>query len=187
MALSPYTRTCPYCGASPTPFQKIGEVLALDDADGRPLRWLTAFCPACARVALFELDPNTGIPMEMIPSPSGEWDVAHLPAGVEAIWREAVKVFNVGANASAVVQCGRALEQAATERNIQKGSLAQRINAMREQGLVTAEFGDAMDYARLIRNVGAHAGKEVSRESAEGAMRFTQQTLRLLFEVPGEL
>jgi hypothetical protein len=27
----------------------------------------------------------------------------------------------------------------------------------------------------------------VSEESARGAMRFTQQTLRLLFEVPGEL
>ncbi len=44
-----------------------------------------------------------------------------------------------------------------------------------------------MDYVRLIRNVGAHAGKEVSPESAAGTLRFTQQTLRPLFQVPGEL
>ena len=52
---------------------------------------------------------------------------------------------------------------------------------------MTAAFGDAMDYVRLIRNVGAHAGQPVSSQSAEGTMRFTQQALRLLFEVPGEL
>ena len=49
---------------------------------------------------------------------------------------------------------------------------------MLDEGLVTAGFGEATDY---------HAGARVSRESAEGTMRFTQQALRLLFEVPGEL
>jgi hypothetical protein len=38
-----------------------------------------------------------------------------------------------------------------------------------------------------MRNVGAHSGDPVSPESAEGVMHFTQQALRLLFEVPGEL
>ncbi|MFL5961020.1 MAG: DUF4145 domain-containing protein [Gaiellaceae bacterium] len=96
-------------------------------------------------------------------------------------------VFGVGAYPSAVVACGRTLEQAATERQVEGRTLQQRIEKMRQGGLVTSEFKDAMDYVRLIRNVGAHAGKEVSRESAEGTMRFTQQTLRLLFEVPAEL
>jgi hypothetical protein len=41
---------------------------------------------------------------------------------------------------------------------------------------------------RVIRNVGAHAAEqEVTPDTAEGTMRFTQQMLRLLFEVPGEL
>ena len=58
---------------------------------------------------------------------------------------------------------------------------------MLNQGLITTEFKGAMTYTRMIRNVGAHAGQSVSPESAEGAMRFTQQTLRLLFEVPAQL
>jgi hypothetical protein len=66
-------------------------------------------------------------------------------------------------------------------------TLQARINKMLEQDLITSSFGDAMDYVRLIRNVGAHAGQPVSSGSAEGTMRFTQQALRLLFEVPGEL
>ena len=123
----------------------------------------------------------------MLPEATGEWQVAHLPQALAGIWDEAINVFRVQANASAVVQCGRVLEQAATERNIEGRTLQARITKMAAEGHITAEFSAVMDYVRLIRNVGAHAGRDVSRESAEGTMRFTQQTLRLLFEVPGEL
>src|SRR5205823_1200318 len=81
----------------------------------------------------------------------------------------------------------RTLEAAADARNVTGSTLQKRIQRMQEDGLITAEFKVAMNYARLIRNIGAHAGKEVGHDSAEGTMRFTQQTLRLLFEVPGEL
>lgn len=123
----------------------------------------------------------------MRPERTGEWEVGHLPDSVAVIWSEAAKVYAVAAHASAVVACGRTLEQAAEERSVTGETLQQRIERMRADGFITAEFKEAMDYVRLIRNVGAHAGKEVSHESAEGTMRFTQQTLRLLFEVPGEL
>ena len=123
----------------------------------------------------------------MRPETVGEFEVAHLPDSVAPTWHEAMKVFGVGANASAVVMCGRTLEASADARGIEGRSLQTRIEAMREQGLITTEFAGAMDYVRLIRNVGAHSGKEVSRESADGTMRFTLQTLRLLFEVPKEL
>jgi len=147
-----------------------------------------AQCPACGGVAIFEVELSGSEPVKaMHPEAVGEWEVRHVPADVLAIWEEAVKVFRVNANASAVVACGRTLEAAAVHRKIEKGTLQQRIEKMLNDGLITAEFRDAMDYVRLIRNVGAHAGQEVSRESAEGTMRFTQQTLRLVFEVPGEL
>ncbi|MGH9320580.1 MAG: DUF4145 domain-containing protein [Vicinamibacteria bacterium] len=136
---------------------------------------------------VFEANPSTGSFTRMLPGSVGEWDVDHVPGAVSGIWEEAVRVFGVAANASAVVACGRTLEAAADERQIDGNTLQQRIERMRDEGLITAEFRDAMDYVRLIRNVGAHAGDPVSRESAEGTMRFTQQTLRLLFEVPAEL
>ncbi|MDQ3647010.1 MAG: DUF4145 domain-containing protein [Actinomycetota bacterium] len=113
--------------------------------------------------------------------------MSHLPPAIERDWQEAVQVHRVGAHASAVVACGRTLEAAADEHGIEGRTLQQRLNKMLEQGLITNRFHEAMDYARLIRNTGAHAGQPVSPESAEGTMRFTQQALRLLFEVPGEL
>jgi hypothetical protein len=118
------------------------------------------------------------------PESIGEWDVDHIPDDVLPIWNEAVTVYRAGANASAVVACGRVLEAAANKRDVTGRTLQNRIDKMLDDGLITTEFKSAMDYVRLIRNVGAHADKDVSRDSAEGTMRFTQQTLRLLFEVP---
>ena len=181
-----WVRTCPYCFASPAPFQGQA-VITSTGAEGQPRRWQPGSCPACGGVVVFEQDPSSGANVAMHPEAVGEWNIGHVPADVIASWDEAVKVFRVSANASAVVACGRTLEAAAQHRKIEGKTLQQRIGKMLQDGLITAEFKDAMDYVRLIRNVGAHAGSEVSRDSAEGTMRFTQQTLRLLFEVPGEL
>jgi len=54
----------------------------------------------------------------MEPRAIGQWDVEHLPAVIASIWEEAITVFRVGAHRSAVVACGRTLEQAAVERSI---------------------------------------------------------------------
>jgi Domain of unknown function (DUF4145) len=121
------------------------------------------------------------------PEASEQWRVEHLPPSVSPSWDEAVMVFQVGAFASAVVQCGRTLEAAFDARKVTGGNLSARVRNAQATGLITQEFTGAMDFARLIRNIGAHAGQEVQREPAEGAMRFTQQALRLLFEVPSEL
>lgn len=178
--------TCPYCSASPAPFRPTGRDFSTTGADGQSRQWRPAGCPACGGVIIAEL--RAGSIIDMQPTSSGDWEVAHLPEeDLAPVWEEAIKVFRVGAYASAVVACGRTLEAAADIRGITGKNLNTRINKMRTDGLITSEFKDAMDYVRLIRNIGAHAGKEVSRESAEGTMRFTQQTLRLLFEVPNEL
>jgi hypothetical protein len=135
---------------------------------------------------MVEMNPNLDL-VAVRPESIADWQVAHVPAPVAGPWAEAAKVYRVGAYASAVVACGRTLEAACEERGVKNGTLQKRIEKLQTDGLVTAEFKGAMDYVRLIRNVGAHADKEVSKESANGTMRFTQQTLRLLFEVPTEL
>jgi Domain of unknown function (DUF4145) len=178
--------TCPYCSASPAPFALGRSSHQLDRQGANVGGSLRRVRPVAVRLSSNKIR-SSRVNIAMHPRAIGEWDVSHLPAGVEVIWNEAVKAYRVGAYPSAVVACGRTLEQAALERNVEGRTLQQRIEKMRTDGLITTEFKDAMDYIRLIRNVGAHAGKEVSRESAEGTMRFTQQTLRLLFEVPTEL
>lgn len=180
-----WLRKCPYCEA-----QHVGYVPGnRQDTAGRSgevRNWITGHCPVCGGVAVFEMGQN-GHLVAMHPEKVSAWDVGYLPPTISSIWDEAAAVYGVGAYRSAVVICGRTLEQAAIDRNVKRSTLQKSIEQMLKEGLVTAEFKGAMDYVRLIRNVGAHAGREVSSESAEGTMRFTQQTLRLLFEVPGEL
>jgi hypothetical protein len=145
-------------------------------------------CPACGGAALFEIDPNdTQAVLQMVPERNGDWAVRHLPEEVQADWDEAVRVFDVAAHRMTVVACGRTLEAAADARGIQGHSLERRIRKMIDDGVVTGEFGEAMTYVRFIRNTGAHAGRDVPPDAAEGTMRFALQALRLLFEVPGEL
>jgi hypothetical protein len=125
--------------------------------------------------------------MAAYPDAIGRWDVGGLDGAVARDWAEAANVFRVQAWQSTVVACGRTLEAAADALGITGNSLFERIEQMLVDGLITAAFKEAMDYVRLIRNTGAHAGQSVSAESAEGTMRFTQQALRLLFEVPDQL
>lgn len=179
---------CPHCGAAPTAFVQAREPSRVPGRGGER-KWRLATCPACGGAAAFETTPNNAdhyirhVPQAAV----DEWSVSHLEEDVERDWGEAIRVYKVEAFEAAVVMCGRTLEAAAEKLGIEGRSLQARINKMLDQDLITSSFGDAMDYVRLIRNVGAHAGQPVSAASAEGTMRFTQQALRLLFEVPGEL
>lgn len=180
--------TCPHCGAAPTAYVQHRDPSNVPGRGGKR-RWRLAACPACGGAAAFETSPNTADDyIRHTPTVGAdEWAVGHLEADVERDWGEAIRVYKVQAFEAAVVMCGRTLEAAAEKLGIEGRTLQARINKMLEQDLITSSFSDAMDYVRLIRNVGAHAGQPVSEASAEGTMRFTQQALRLLFEVPGEL
>src|SRR5262245_23096298 len=167
-------RRCPYCSAYPAPFAWL-ETFTRTGLDGLPVFWGAASCPSCGGVITVRLGASEGPILEAFPESANQWDVGHLPESVSPSWEEAVKVFQVGAYASAVVQCRRTLEAAFDARKVTGGTLSARVRNAQETGLITTEFKGAMDYARLIRNVGAHASEGVAREPAEGAMRFTQQ------------
>jgi len=146
--------------------------------------WYVAACPGCGGGILLE---ERGDWVTAYPESTGGWSVGHLPDTVSASWDEAIAAHDAGLNAATVVMCGRTLESAFDARGVTGGSLQQRLTQAEETGLITKEFMGAVSYARLMRNVGAHAGDSVSQDSADGVMSFTQQALRLLFEVPGEL
>lgn len=181
--------TCPHCGASPAAFQPVREPVKVPGRAGGERRWRLTACPACGGAVAFEstsdsLDQYIQHTPEAVAS---EWQVDHLDDAVARDWGEAIRVYKVQANEAAVVMCGRTLEAAGDKLGIEGRSLQARINKMLDADLITTSFQEAMDYVRVIRNVGAHAGQPVSPATAEGTMRFTLQALRLLFEVPGEL
>jgi hypothetical protein len=178
---------CPYCSASPAAFGTIGNAIDTTDLDGGTRRWQVASCPSCGGVLRFEFIPDSETVVRVSPEADTSWEVGYLPDDVETHWKEAISAFRGRNYRSAVVACGRALEAASAKFGLDKGPLFKRIEEMLEDGLITVQFKPAMDYVRVIRNTGAHAGPEVAESEAEGALGFTQQTLRLLFEVPGAL
>ncbi len=182
-----WTVRCPHCGAYPAPFTPQASFQSTD-VQGQPRFWQGGTCPSCGGAVVAELEGSvSGSIKSFAPETIGDWDVAHLSDSVEKAWAEAISVYRVDAHRMAVVACGRTLEAAAEDLGITGGTLQKRIEKMQADGLITSGFKGAMDHVRLIRNVGAHAGKDVSKDSATGTMRFTQQALRLLFEVPAEL
>jgi uncharacterized protein DUF4145 len=180
---------CPHCGCNPAAFEALREPIKVESSDGGHRRWRLTACPACGRAVAFESTPDsTDRYIGHTPEAAApEWEVSHLPDDVARDWSEAVRVYEVGAHEAAVVMCGRTLEAGSDRLGISGRSLQARIKKMLDEDLITSSFGGAMNYVRVIRNVGAHAGQPVEPATAEGTMRFTLQALRLLFEVPGEL
>ncbi len=95
--------------------------------------WEPASCPACGGMIVAEIDGDDHI-ITAYPKETGEWDVDHLPADVRTPWEEAVKVYRVVANASAVVACGRTLEAAADARGVTGKTLGGRVTKMQNKG-----------------------------------------------------
>lgn len=187
------TQQCPHCRVNPVHLQQLrSEPLQASSKTGNARYWLPTACPACGGLVGLEFTKkdmsDTGLRSVTPVLAKGRYDVMHLPDSVAVHWKEACEVSELkSARRSAVVACGRALEASAQELGLPNATLYQSIENMLEQGLVTQQFRDVMDYIRLIRNTGAHASSDVSKDSADGTMLFTLQTLRLLFEVPGEL
>ena len=62
------------------------------------------------------------------------------------------------------------------------------IEKLVSEGLVTKQFGDALDHIRSVGNLGAHAtDQRVGDDDARRVLNFTTLLLRNLFEVPAEL
>lgn len=159
---------------------------------------MTLGCPRCGGVTSLEVtDNNTeDVILRVIPEPDQVADahIDHLPDDVEAYYQDAVRVLEAGVPDAAAVQLRRTLEAAAAHfedvngKPIDDGSLVERIERLIEAGLLTTQFGEVLHHVRQLGNIGAHASDErLDDERVSRAFTFTTQTLRNLFEIPGQL
>jgi len=95
-------------------------------------------------------------------------------------------VLAAGVPDAAAVQLRRTLEAAAAHFGVRQRNLVASIEKLIADGLVTKQFGQALDHIRVVGNLGAHAtDQRVDEVAAQRAMSFTTLLLRNLFEVPG--
>lgn len=161
--------------------------------------WAAVACPRCGGCSLLELDviqdanglsPRTRVTTYSVIPEDGAQSakIAHLPPDIEEHYVAALRVLDAGVPDAAAVQLRRTLEGAASKVGVTGGTLVQQIGKLVEAGAVTKEFGRAVHHVRKIGNLGAHfTDDRLNEAEVRRAMRFTEQLLRNLFEVPGEL
>ena len=133
-------------------------------------------------------DEVTQIHMILPPAESSGTSIRHLPQDVADFFDQAWIVLQAGVPDAAAVQLRKTLEAAAAHKGISSNRLVEAIREMVAQGMVTRDFGDALDHIRKVGNSGAHYNSErLTADEVETSYRFTTQLLRNLFEVPGEL
>lgn len=79
-----------------------------------------------------------------------------LPASIAGCFEEAEICYRVKAATAAAIMARRTLELLAAEQGLQKGNLAQRLQAMRDQQVIDARLYEWADELRLAGNQAAH-------------------------------
>lgn len=186
-------RTCGYCGLKRAQFHEVitdRQYKAM--SPNRTICQSVLQCPDCGRLTIVETNTVGVSPPREITSYPTDADVGHtvrhLPEDVEQYFSDARRVLDAGVPDAAAVQLRRTLEAAAAHFKVRERNLVSSIEKLVSEGLVTKQFGDALDHIRSVGNLGAHAtDQRVGDDDARRVLNFTTLLLRNLFEVPAEL
>lgn len=179
-----YGRICPHCknqvGLRPQ--------ANLDSANrnGSRIYLHVCTCPVCGKGVILEadsLDELRVVYPDVLPN---SWDVSDVPETILESYLESVTAYTSGAFGLTAVGCRRTVEAVARDKDISGKYAKTMIQEMVKKGLLTPQFAEAIDHVRLQGNTGAHTGP-ISQDEAERTLRFTQELLRILYEIPAEL
>lgn len=107
-----------------------------------------------------------------------------LPEDVRDAFDEAEECFGIKAWKAAAVMYRRAVEMAVTDiDDTLRGSLEQKIEAIRRNNAIPGGLVELMHMARFIGNDGAHKEKPTEEEITRGR-DFTRLLLTYLYELP---
>jgi hypothetical protein len=187
---------CDHCGN--ITFQTI-LVFEVSTTRGVPVTYSLAKCTICDGVALREhpgdwneyLKPSllplpTGIDFQQLWPPSASF-TSDVPARIRTIYDEA-RLVKKQSPSSFVVQLRRAFEAVVKERQAAGHTLNDQIRWLIDHDQLPKVFGDMMNVARMIGNVGAHdAEKEVTPEDVEISDRFFKAIVEYIYVAPALL
>lgn len=160
--------------------------------------WRVLLCSTCAQPTL-ERDvqqvngsigvtppPRSGTPEILYPvERSARW--RHIPAPVEDMYKEALKVEKVSPRACALM-AGLALEAICQVEQAKGSSLAERLNDLATSGRIPTTLVKMAQHLRHLRNVGAHAMDEkVTQEDVPIMLYFVEAILEYLYVAPATI
>jgi hypothetical protein len=112
-----------------------------------------------------------------------------VPAEIASAFGEAQLTLSANCPRASAVMARRTLEAIAEDKGQASGTLAQRLERLKQSGLLHPTLADWATEVRLIGNKGAHFDPlhDVSRDDAAQLVKFTGELLRFLYILPSEL
>ena len=168
---------CPTCGGT----QAVNIAYTKEGADPE-VTW--ARCVNCKRGFVV----NDG---SVSPAPLPFGSLKGLDKDTAEAWREIRACLSVGATTATVHMCRKVLLHVAVEKGLPdkngKGfapSFAACIDFLKAEGLVTPPMDPWVQKIRNVGNDGAHELASTPMASAKLVAQFTEQLLRLIYEMP---
>src|SRR5262245_13939554 len=137
-------------------------------------------CPNCDQPTYFPSEYGPQVPG----APFGN-DVAHLPYGVEQLYREARRCMTIEAHAAAVLLCRKILMHVAVGVGADGGqNFTEYLDYLNSRGYLTTQNKGWVDHIRQKGNNANHKIDPLYRKDAEDLINFTEMLLRLVYEFP---
>lgn len=112
-----------------------------------------------------------------------------IPKEIADIYNEASATYYANAPRATAVMLRRTIEAITEHLGENKGSLANRLQALRDKNILQPALLEWAKEVRLVGNQGAHyePAEMVSMEDARQLLDFTKELMKYLFELPAEL
>lgn len=208
---------CPHCGAKNTSMAAHGHHIIIKGSDGHWLTNLYSTCPHCHRpigvlvavknrwtedryfeqfcddffdqAELASIDSEGFLLRAIYPAPVEPFVPGHLPEPAAKAFRGGEATFaNPDTAEVSAMSFRRSVEMAIkSQRPDLKGSLAKRIDALRDDGSIPAVLAEWAHEVRAIGNDGAHEIDDMKPGDLQAIRGFAEAFLRYFVTLPYEL
>lgn len=181
-------------------------VLASKDLSGTEpdvdIRWWDAYqiiqCGGCETVSFRKassntenVEPNGELAVEeaLYPDPASQRRPIDgnqkFPATTRRVYLEVLKALSHGAPLLAAIGLRALIESICRERKTSKGDLAQRIDELVGQGLLSRRQADFLHTHRFLSNVAAHEIRAPDQQELLAALDIAETVLKTIYVLPG--
>jgi len=112
-----------------------------------------------------------------------------IPKDIAGVMAEAAGSLYANCPRASAVMSRRALEAICVDKGESKGSLADRLDALKKNGILLPDLAEWATEVRLVGNIGAHVDpmESVSMDDAKHLLSFVRELLKYLYELRAQL
>jgi hypothetical protein len=183
---------CPRCDATVIG-KPHGYTIDRNPENGPPNRFTLLQCPRAHTMLVIheEYGGNTRFdddpPYRMYP-PQDRRLSNEIPERLRSAHDEARKCFHAKSYVGAVAMCGRTLEAACAEHDIDEGTLDKSLEEMKERQIIDGRLWEWAKTLKDVRNAAAHLDKKsirrhnpITRQDAEDSLALSEALLDYLY------